>query len=112
MRKLNQDELDLWSKVAATVRKLGALTPFTAPLKPMPEKLFPSKLDLHNLTLHDAYHEVVEFIHSARLAGHKKVQIITGKSGEIRREFPFWIEQLPVRSCVMVSGGGAFDLAI
>ena len=50
------------------------------------------KLDLHDLTLEEAYEEFRDFIHEAYSNNISKVEVITGKSGQIRREFPYWSE--------------------
>jgi DNA-nicking Smr family endonuclease len=49
-------------------------------------------LDLHDYNLEDAYQECQEFIAEAYKDHIKKIEIITGKSGPIRKEFPFWAE--------------------
>ena len=49
-------------------------------------------LDLHDYNLEDAYQACQEFIAEAYKDHIKKVEIITGKSGPIKREFPFWAE--------------------
>ena len=48
------------------------------------------KLDLHDLNLEEAYDEFNEFINKAYSDNISKVEVITGKSGQIRREFPYW----------------------
>ena len=50
------------------------------------------KLDLHDLTLEEAYEEFRDFIHDAYTNSISKVEVITGKSGQIRKEFPYWSE--------------------
>ena len=50
------------------------------------------KLDLHDYTLEDAYHKCQEFINDAYINHIKKIEVITGKSGPICKEFPFWAE--------------------
>jgi DNA-nicking Smr family endonuclease len=49
-------------------------------------------LDLHDYNLEDAYHICQEFIAEAYRDNIKKIEVITGKSGPIRREFPHWAE--------------------
>ena len=46
------------------------------------------KLDLHGFTLEDAYQEFTDFIYEAYQGSIPKVEVITGKSGQIRKEFP------------------------
>ena len=50
------------------------------------------KLDLHDYTLDDAYQKCQEFISEAYMNRIKKIEVITGKSGPICKEFPFWTE--------------------
>ena len=50
-------------------------------------------LDLHDYNLEDAYQKCQIFIEEAYRDNLKKIEIVTGKSGPIRREFPFWAER-------------------
>ena len=50
------------------------------------------KLDLHGLTLEEAYQDFTDFIYSAYEDNISKVEIITGNSGQIKKEFPHWAE--------------------
>ena len=50
------------------------------------------KLDLHGFTLEDAYEEFTDFIFESYDNNIPNVEVITGKSGQIRKEFPFWSE--------------------
>ena len=50
------------------------------------------KLDLHDYTLEDAYQKCQEFISEAYINRIKKIEVITGRSGPICKEFPFWAE--------------------
>jgi dsDNA-specific endonuclease/ATPase MutS2 len=66
-------------------------------------------LDLHGYTVHQACAVTKTFVYDAKRAGLKYVTIITGLSGQIRREFPLWVEQFPeVRKVDPANGGGAF----
>ena len=57
----------------------------------------PKRLDLHGMTLHEAYHRFNSFVHEHSEIGKSEVVIITGKSGQIYREFTNWCRQV---SCV------------
>ena len=48
-------------------------------------------LDLHGFTLNEAYIKTLEFIEKSSNNGFKKINIITGASGEIKKEFATWI---------------------
>lgn len=50
-------------------------------------------LDLHGMTLQQAFCAVNQFILNHSITGSKKITIITGKSGPILKEFPSWISQ-------------------
>ena len=50
------------------------------------------KLDLHGFTLEEAFEEFTDFIYQSSTDNLPAVEIITGKSGQIRKEFPFWSE--------------------
>lgn len=70
-------------------------------------------LDLHNLTIHEAHDRSRHFISCAREAGKGSVEIITGRSGEIRREFETWATLHPdVRGIQPLNGGGAFRVKL
>ncbi len=69
----------------------------------------PKTLDLHGLTVSRAYHETIDFID--RSSG--TVTIITGKSGQIRKEFEEWMRlNKKVASCTVRKGDGAFTIKI
>ncbi len=69
----------------------------------------PPVLDLHNLTLQEAHAAVASFLYASHTAGRREVTVITGKSGQIAREFPIWANLNPlVRRCDPLNGGGAF----
>jgi dsDNA-specific endonuclease/ATPase MutS2 len=104
----------LWKRVVDTVVPLGfrpAAAQMGAPAawEPVSQKV----LDLHGMTLNTAHSRTLAFIREAHRLGYKRVIIITGLSGEIRREFPMWIEDLPqVRKSITLSGGGAFEVSL
>ena len=71
------------------------------------------KLDLHDLTLEEAYDEFNEFINKAYSDNIRKVEVITGKSGQIRREFPYWSENShQIKYHEMSWHGGSFVIKI
>ena len=71
------------------------------------------KLDLHDKTLEEAYQKCQEFINEAYINNLKKVEIITGKSGSIRREFPFWAENNHrIQYTTISEHGGSFVVKI
>ena len=49
-------------------------------------------MDLHGLTLDQAYDRVKNAFRDCHSRGIKKLKVITGQSGEICRQFPIWAE--------------------
>lgn len=68
-------------------------------------------LDLHGMTVNDAWKAVKNHVLDTALNGDRQTLIITGFSGAIRKEFPKWIETLPrIREAIPTHGNGAFLL--
>ncbi len=66
------------------------------------------RIDLHGLTLNEAYSLVDEMIEECYYNEEKIIQFITGRSGEMNREFPMWIENnRMIRDCKR-NGDGSF----
>jgi DNA-nicking Smr family endonuclease len=66
-------------------------------------------VDLHGYTVQRAYRIVMDLIENR--GSRKAITIVTGKSGQIRREFPLWVECHPaVREVEELSSGGAFRI--
>ena len=49
-------------------------------------------MDLHGLTLDEAYNRVQNAFADCYSKGIRKLKVITGRSGEICRQFPMWAE--------------------
>jgi DNA-nicking Smr family endonuclease len=65
----------------------------------------PTTLDLHGFTVQEAYQVARRFLNDRE----GTVTVITGRSGEICKEFPTWAALHPnVRTCSQMNGGGAF----
>lgn len=72
---------------------------------------FNRQLDLHGYTVQDAWHKVNSYIDEAKRLGIMEVVVITGKSGDICKEFPSWVSyRIDVISCKPQNDGGAFTL--
>ena len=69
--------------------------------QPKPE----AKLDLHGYTVESAYGQVTGFLNRSKDRGIELVEVVTGKSGLIRYEFPFWMENMGYRAIVSSHGG-------
>lgn len=71
------------------------------------------KIDLHGLNINVAFNLVVKTIEECYYDDIKKIQFITGRSGEIRREFIYWAEENDkVRKVVEQSRGGSYSVFI
>lgn len=72
------------------------------------------RIDLHGCTLQEAYSKVAQIIEECYYNEEKSIQFITGRSGEMRREFPMWVENnSKVRECYEVArGGGLFSVRL
>ena len=52
----------------------------------------PKQMDLHGLTLDQSYNRVKNAFRDCYSKGITKLKVITGRSGEICRQFPVWAE--------------------
>jgi len=69
-------------------------------------------IDLHGLAIQDAYNFLISKINELRTKGFTKVKVITGKSGQIRKEAPIWFE-IGIKCNYEISlDGGSFVLMI
>jgi hypothetical protein len=67
-------------------------------------------LDLHGHTVQEAHRQTLDHIATARRLKWRRITIITGLSGSIRREFLEWIKIQGVNRVVEKSGGGAYEI--
>lgn len=73
----------------------------------------PEMIDLHGLTVQEAHERVRHYLIQATYGRLKRVTVITGRSGQIRQEFPTWAKLHPdVRSIRELNGGGAFEVRL
>lgn len=109
---IDEDGKRLWDRVCDSVRNWRKnMTPdqFRAEYETN-WSYEPSTLDLHGMTVQEAYGAVRQFLSTT---SHKDVTIITGLSGQIREEFPEWIAlHGRVRHSTILNGGGAFHLRL
>lgn len=57
----------------------------------------PNYLDLHGYTLNEAFTELEKFLEEKYYEKIRNIKIITGASGQIRQDFPFWMENSRIR---------------
>jgi len=119
VRQLSSDEQDLWSRVTQDVAPLGessAVPVDGAPYFKVPvvrNAVFHPKIDLHGLTIQEAYSTVLDHIANGALLGYKRLTIVSGKSGQINIELPKWAERhSAVRSVEPFNGGGAWEICL
>jgi dsDNA-specific endonuclease/ATPase MutS2 len=112
---MTQEDADLWKRVTEGSSPLlpkpsaPVIRPDAPPVRRQRARF--TTLDLHGLTLQQAHSEVLTLIREAKHAGLKYVTVITGLSGQIRREFTYWVEHRPeVRKIDCLNGGGAFKI--
>ena len=71
------------------------------------------QMDLHGLTLDEAYNRVKDAFADCYSKGIRKLKVITGRSGEICRQFPHWAElDTHVKSCKLNRDGGSYFVRI
>ena len=98
---MDEASRSLWERVCATVTRLGQPKGSTVyyDFTPSPPC---TTLDLHGYWIEDAYHEVKDFLANVEA---KNAVVITGKSGVIKKEFPFWMEHLGYTFELLENGG-------
>lgn len=67
-----------------------------------------AKIDLHDYSIEAAYGQVVSFLRRQQDRGLDIVEVVTGKSGMIRHEAPFWFETLGYKAQVAKHNGSFF----
>lgn len=116
---LTQADRDVWSRATKDVTPLGqarvgptAGDHFTMVVSPRALPYHPT-LDLHGLTVQEAFLVVRDHIENGALLGYKVLTIISGKSGQINIEMPRWADRISaVRSITPKNGGGAWEVCL
>lgn len=116
---MKAEDHQLWKEVTASVRPLGSTDPRDPfPMAPLHMRTWatnpaPTSLDLHGLTLAQAFDVTKRFLYHARHARLKSVMIVTGRSGAICAEFPAWAATIPViRQIEIQPNGGSFRVLL
>lgn len=121
MKQANDTEL--WNQLKQSVQPLA----FNAAEQDLPPRLKVRRaplspvsynLDLHHLTIQEAYQKTQQFIEKHYKIGTKHIQIITGKGregkGAIHGEFAGWLDTTPfkqyIRQWEWKNDGGAANL--
>jgi hypothetical protein len=95
-RMITKADLELWRQYIKGVDPVGSAP---RPYSRRPRFLeFSTRyrkaksLDLHGLTLQEAFLTFINFVKGAYLDKIPEITIITGRSGKIRQEFPGWVD--------------------
>lgn len=115
-RKLTADELALWEAFTRNIRPLARDQVANNPPNVfvcVSRDSFSYTLDLHGLSLHDAHARFTSFIWDAYDRGARYVTVITGRSGQIRVEFPEWAaKDRLIRYIEPLPNGGSFRVYV
>ena len=108
------EDTRLWLAVTQNVerlhckRKVLPTVPFDIAIRLPPH--WGHTLDLHGMTMDNAYAAVLDFIQMSRHR-YRFVTVVTGASGPIRQEFEHWVAGVSyVRRVEALPGGGAMRL--
>ena len=123
-----ESDLKLWEIVKKTLKPLRgrqAVEPMSFPKRlrvhPAPERTLLSVLDLHGLTVDDAYQTLRRFLTLHIQNKSKYITVITGKGsrekeGLIHHEILNWLEQPAFRGKInevkWLNGGGALEIRL
>lgn len=121
-------DLSLWENIKRTLRPLKknratVPVPFPKRLKvhAAPARELMSVLDLHGLTVEEAYHTVCRFITLHVRENTKYITLITGKGtkdkeGRIHQEITGWLEtpffKEKINQVRWLNGGGALEIML
>ena len=106
MSKDNGDKW--WNAVKTTVTPLSSIGRRKRAPKPVVETPQRS-LDLHGMTVQQAYEATMEFVNQS----DGDITVVTGKSGQIKREFARWLEDNGrVNKIHEQVGGGSYGILL
>jgi DNA-nicking Smr family endonuclease len=108
-RQLTSDEVRLWHKIMNGGGPVMRPTVVQEIRRAYDVTHFCRIIDLHGYTVALAHSLVNEYLKEAKRLSVKKVTVVTGKSGQIRREFEEWMRLNPnVTNATPKNGGGAY----
>ncbi len=108
--QISQADLDLWLRYVSSPQPLRCATPTKSLVKK-------TKIDLHGYSVNEAHAVAKNFIMDHLSAGSDEIVVVTGRRGQITKEFRSWVELIPgVVSCspILDSRGqhGAYRLKL
>lgn len=122
----SKDDLSLWESIKQTLKPLSChqtSEPSSFPKRlhvhAVPERVLMTTLDLHGLTVEDAYQTLRRFVLVHEKANTKLITVITGKGskakeGLIHKEIKNWLDTPFFKSKIIdahwLNGGGALEI--
>lgn len=88
---LSKEDFETWNQFIENLKRSEVSPP---PRFIYSEQSLSRKLDLHGMSVHEAWMNLKEFVDVHRSQGNKEVVVITGRSGRISHEFTEWCRQL------------------
>ena len=123
----NETDVAEWERLIKTVKPLkkkddlhyDAVPPCLTVYR-APDKMLKYELDLHGLTLEEAYHSVKRFLALHWQNESHQITIITGKgkkgTGKIKNEISFWLEtpvfKEKIRETEWLNDGGVIRITL
>jgi len=109
--------MDIWNEFCKDVKPLRNKKPIRhqekTHLRQRSDNYLSQNLDLHGQTLEQAQKDVSEYLDDIHKNGIRDITIITGKSGEMLRELPMWLEGNPhISSCELKKNGGSYKIRL
>jgi DNA-nicking Smr family endonuclease len=87
---VSKEDQDVWTSYISNLFS----TPETSFRPDKARRDEPTQLDLHGMSIQQAFHATNQFLTRHYNVGSKFVCIITGKGGKINEEFPHWCNNL------------------
>ena len=91
--KISQEDSDAWKAYIEHIYSQPE-SKFVPKKKPVQNRK--TSLDLHNMTIQQAFNSVRMFVEENHAEGERTLVIITGKSGKIADEFSAWCSNIPL----------------
>lgn len=124
---LSKEDQALWDTYTQTVKPLKRSGFAKVTLLFTPKRWFkrdkvhpvPEILDLHQMTLQEAFATFEKFLQTHFILGTKKIEVITGRgknnSGLLKKEFPLWLDNPEIRDKIRTyraQNEGAFEIEL
>ena len=120
-QNITHEDLIIWQEATKGVTRLEC-PPDVTSSQPHVVRTYPDSgqltytHDLHGLTIEGAYRYMMALVYELHERECRGVRIITGKSGDIRQEFPQWMRVMPfaryIAKVQLESTGGSFLLTL